>query len=262
MRVETIGDATLYCGDCLEILAALGKPESVASVVTDPPYCSGGFTEAGKKQAAGQGLRRETIQQIGWFSGDNMTTGGLVWLLRCVAVQANHLLRESGTLTAFTDWRMAGHLAPALESARFRYQNLIVWNKKNPGLGTGFRAQHELALHYAKGTPEYFDAHYGNVLDVGRVNASGREHQTQKPVELITAIVKVTSPVGGMVLDPFMGSGTTGVAAIANGRAFMGIEVDEGHFETACRRIEAATRAPRDLLQEPAPPATQSDLLA
>jgi site-specific DNA-methyltransferase (adenine-specific) len=247
-RKEVIGEATLYHGDCLETLADIGEANTIAAFITDPPYCSGGFTESAKKQAAGQGLRRETVKQIGWFAGDNMTTGGLVWLMRTVSVQAHFMLIDGGTLTAFTDWRMAQHLGPAMESARFRMQNLLVWNKKHPGLGTGFRPQHEMALHLAKGTPTYHDFHYGNVLDGGRVSAANREHQTEKPVDLITAIVRVTSPIGGMVVDPFMGSGTTGVAAIQTDRQFIGIEADAGYFDVACRRLEAAHRAPRSLI--------------
>lgn len=243
-----VGLATLYLGDSREILPTL---DSVQAVVTDPPYCSGGFTESAKKQAKGMGLRSETIRDAGWFAGDNMTTAGLSWLMSTIAGWCFSLLPDGGTFTAFTDWRMVGHLAPAIESARFRYQNLIVWNKGQAGLGTGFRAQHELAMHFAKGTPSYFSHSYGNVLSVSRVSAADREHQTEKPVDLIRSIVEVVTPVGAGVLDPFMGSGTTGVAAVRRGRKFMGIEIEPRYFDIACRRVAEAQRQSDMFLTEP-----------
>lgn len=258
MRQEQIGDATLYLGDCLEILPTLA---GVDAVVTDPPYCSGGFNEAGKKAAKGMGLRSETIREVGWFAGDNMTTAGIAWLLREVARFSYAALADGGTLTAFTDWRMVGHLAPAIESARFRHQNLVVWNKGAAGLGTGFRAQHELAMHFAKGTARYFDQSFGNVITVSRMPSAEREHQTEKPVDLMAALVRVTAPQGGTVLDPFMGSGSTGVACARLRRRFVGVEIEPAYFDIACRRIADAYRQ-RRLFAEPKPKAEQLEAFA
>jgi DNA modification methylase len=234
-----IGRAKLYLGDCRDILPTLPK---VDAVVTDPPYCSGGFNEAGKQAAKGMGLRSETIRDLGWFVNDNMTTAGLCWLMSSVAGWSRRILKEGGTFTAFTDWRMAGALAPAIEASGFRYQNLIVWAKPSAGLGRGFRAQHELALHFSNGTPEYHSASYGNVLTSPRVHSGDREHQTQKPIELMTKIVETVAGLGQTVLDPFMGSGSTGAAAVCMERNFIGCELDPANFETACRRIEDAQR--------------------
>lgn len=241
-RIEVIGNATLYLGDCREILPGLPK---VDAVITDPPYCSGGFSESGKQAAKGMGLRSETVRELGWFVNDNMTTAGLCWLMSNVAGWCRRSLKQGGTLTAFTDWRMAGHLAPAIESSGFRYQNLIVWAKPSAGLGTGFRAQHELALHFSNGTPVYHSASHGNVLTCSRVHSSSREHQTQKPVELMRKIVETVSGESQTILDPFMGSGSTGVAAIESARKFIGIELDPDYFDIACRRIEDAQRQQR-----------------
>jgi site-specific DNA-methyltransferase (adenine-specific) len=256
--IETIGDATLYLGDCREILPEL---ERVDAVITDPPYCSGGFSEAGKQAAKGMGLRSETIRETGWFVNDNMTSAGLCWLMGFVGGWCRRAVKTGGTLTAFTDWRMAVQLAPAIESSGWRYQNMLVWAKPNPGLGTGFRAQHELALHFSNGTPQYYSFNNGNVLSVSRVHTSDREHQTEKPVELIEAILETVTPIGGVALDPFMGSGTTGVAALKLGRKFIGIEIEPKYFDIACRRIEEAWKQPR-LFEEPKPKAEQLNLLS
>jgi DNA modification methylase len=80
-----------------------------------------------------------------------------------------------------------------------------------------------------------------NVLKAGRVSADEREHQTQKPIDLMEKLIRVVCAPDGVVLDPFCGSGATGCAAIKTGRRFIGIERDPEHFETACRRIAAVS---------------------
>jgi DNA modification methylase len=213
---------------------------SVDAVVTDPPYCSGGFSETSRKQAKGQGLRSETIRSEGWFTSDNMGTAGLVWLLRSVAAEAFRILRPASSMCVFTDWRQLVNVAPALESVGFRLSNIVVWDKGNAGLGQGFRAQHEMVLHLTKSGAKYHDCSTGNVLRVPRQSSATREHQTQKPVELMGRLVRVVAPVGGTILDPFCGSGSTGVAAANEGRGFVGIERSGEYCEIARRRIAEA----------------------
>lgn len=226
-------------GDCLELMKAL-PDGSVDAVITDPPYCSGSVSEASRTSAKGQGLRSGTIARLGWFVGDNMGTAGLVWLLRSVAVEARRLMKDTGSFLCFCDWRMVSALQPAIESAGLRFQNLVVWDKGNMGLGSGFRCQHEMILHFTNGSPEYHNRSISNVVKAKRVSAAEREHQTQKPVDLIEQLISVVTPDGGKVLDPFMGSGTTGVACANTGREFVGYEMSPDYFTIAQRRIEAA----------------------
>ena len=214
-------------------------------MITDPPYCSGSVSESSRSAAKGQGLRSETLTKFGWFVGDNMGTAGLVFLLRSVAFRAVELLAPSGSMLTFCDWRMVPNIAPAIESAGMRYQNMVVWDKGAMGLGAGFRAQHEIILHHTAGSPEYRDLGTANVIRAARVTAEEREHQTQKPVDLLQRLARVVTPAGGLVLDPFMGSGSTGIAAAAEGLRFVGIERDPKHFATACERIENAQRQER-----------------
>jgi DNA modification methylase len=238
-RVEHLPMATLYHGDALNVLWAI-PPIGAHALICDPPYCSGGFTESAKRQAKGQGLRSETLATAKWFGGDNMTTGGLQWLLRAIAVAfKGHAINAKATASYFADWRMISALAQAIESAGLRHQSMMIWDKGAAGLGTGFRSQHECILHFSIETPEYFSASYGNVLRAPRMSGE-KDHDTQKPVELMAKMIEVQSPIGGMVLDPFMGSGSTGVAAVRSGRHFVGIEHDPEHFETALRRIQEA----------------------
>jgi DNA modification methylase len=236
-RTETIGSAALYQGDAIDIMDTL---ERVDAIVTDPPYCSGSVSEASRTAAKGQGLRSENLTRFGWFVGDNMGTAGLVFLLRTMAFHATRILSPEGSMLVFCDWRMVPNLAPAIESAGLRYQNMVAWDKGAMGLGMGFRAQHEIILHFTAGSPKYHDLGTSNIVKAARVSADDREHQTQKPVDLMQRLLRVVCPPGGTVLDPFMGSGSTGVAAAAEKMRFVGIERDPKHFDTACERLRMA----------------------
>lgn len=227
---------TLYHGDALDMMDSLDE-SSIDALVTDPPYCAGGISESSRVSAAGQGLRSENLKRFGWFVGDNMGTAGLTFLLRSIAFEAQRVTRPTGSLVVFCDWRMLPTLAPAIESSGARYQGLVVWDKGALGMGAGFRNQHELAMHFTLGAPEYHDKGTPNVLRVSRVAKEEREHQTQKPVALLQRIIAVVAPVGGAVLDPFAGSGTTLVAAKAIGRRAIGIERDEAHCATTASRL-------------------------
>ena len=110
---------TVIHGDALQVMQ--GMPDAtIDAVVMDPPYCSGSVSEASRSAAKGQGLRRENINRFGWFVGDNMGTAGLVFLLRSVAFESIRLLRGSGSLLVFCDWRMVPNRAPAIGSASLR----------------------------------------------------------------------------------------------------------------------------------------------
>lgn len=235
-------------GDYLEVLPTLAEG-SVDAVITDPPYCSGAISEAHRTRAPGQGLRSENFRRFGWFVGDNMGTAGLAWLLRSLAVQCQRVVKRTGSLLLFCDWRMLPTLGPAVESAGLRYQGLIVWDKGSMGLGNGFRKQHELIMHFTFGAPKYHDASVGNVIRCSRVRAADRYHQTEKPVGLLAKLVAVTTPPGGAVLDPFAGSGTTGLACLQEGRDAILIEREPAYVEIIRRRLDAE-RQKAPLFQE------------
>lgn len=223
-------------GDCLQVMRDL-PDGSIDAVVTDPPYCSGSVSEASRSSAKGQGLRSENINRFGWFVGDNMGTAGLVFLLRSMAFESIRLLKKSGSMLVFCDWRMVPNLAPAIESAGFRYQNMIIWDKGSMGLGAGFRAQHEIVLHFTAGSPEYYNKGTGNVIKNKRVTSENKQHQTEKPIDLLAQLIQVVCPTGGVVLDPFGGSGSTAVAAESVGRSAICIERDITHCNTANHRV-------------------------
>jgi site-specific DNA-methyltransferase (adenine-specific) len=233
----------LFHGDCLEYMKTL-PAGSVDAVITDPPYCSGGYLEAQKNTKA-QGLRGATVAADGfeWFSADNMSTSGLVFLLRNMMVECRRILKPNRSVLMFTDWRMVPPLAPALESSGLRYRNMIIWDKGNAGLGVGFKPAYEVILEFTNGSTEYQELNGQNIIKVPRVHSSKKEHGAQKPIDLLSKLISVTTAQNSTVLDPFMGSGTTGVACMKSNRNFIGCELDPKYYSVAQKRIAEAEAA-------------------
>lgn len=225
------GAVTIYHGDTLNALAELGI--CVDAVITDPPYASGSRMEA-SKSSSGAMLR------AGRFADrpielDQMTTTGFVWLMRAVGQTCRQMLPDGGSFLSFIDWRQWPNLVGALETCNYRVQGMVVWDKGSMGLGNGFRAQHELVCHAAKGVPTIYDKSCGNVLRHGRVEPL--DHPSPKPEQIMQRLIEVVTPRAGLVLDPFMGSGTTLRAAKNIGRRAVGIEIEERYCEIAARRM-------------------------
>ena len=139
----------------------------------------------------------------------------------------------------FTDWRMWLYLFDLVEGAGLGVRNMIVWNKKSPGMGNGWRAQHELVM-FAHRTKPKWDNHkgYGNVIEATR---SGNElHPTQKPVEILEKLLDNTDWAEG-VLDTFGGSGTTLIAAESVGQPSYIMEMEPGFVDVIVRRYIKTT---------------------
>lgn len=242
----TIGNATLYCGDCLEILPTL---PSVDAVVTDPPYSSGGMVR-GDRMASTRSKYQSSDVRIEHpeFTGDNRDQRGFhawasLWLMHAIAIT-----RPGGIAVLFSDWRQLPTMTDALQSGGWVWRGIVPWDKVNARpMPNRFRAQCEFAVWGTNGprdfSPGGAEYHPGILREKPPANGQ-RQHSTQKPVGVMATLSKV-APVGGIVLDPFMGSGTTGVGAASVGRAFLGVEKDARYFDIACRRIEAAQRQGR-----------------
>jgi site-specific DNA-methyltransferase (adenine-specific) len=148
----------------------------------------------------------------------------------------HRLLKPGGHVLCFIDWRMMATLGDAIESADLRRSGLLVWDKTYFGMGSCFRNQHELILHFTKGvgTPP-LRKDTGNVLSFKPIRQG--THPTEKPVDLLARLINTVCPVGGVVLDPFFGSGSTGQAAIATMRQFIGCERERQYFDRAEARL-------------------------
>lgn len=215
-RIETIGDCTLYLGDCREVLPTLGK---VDAVVTDPPYGIG-FGEKHTKWSENRGVvlgdwDRETPDILPLL---DVGAHQIIW-----GGERFGLPVSRGWLT----WAKPD-AAPTFASTEFAWTNL-----DRP------------ARHFT--------------YAVGAVNAERVGHPTQKPLALMEWCLGFL-PDAETICDPFMGSGTTGVACVRMGRRFIGIERHEPYFNIACRRIEEAYKQPR-LFAEPKPSPKQEALL-
>ena len=227
-RVE-IGTSVLYLADFRDLADAgvFSDLTGHSAIITDPPYSSGGFQDAGK----GSGSIGSQVEHS--IAGDTYSTRGYLRLMRALG-QAFGACSEA---YLFTDWRMWIYTFDALEEAGFRVRNMLTWNKGNGGMGIKWRNQHELIAWGARGT---MGAGWGtgNVLDFPRTG--NKHHPTEKPVPLLAHLI--ASAGRGTVVDPFAGSGGTGVACaqLGNRFRFIGCEVDPVHFRTGCDRVEKA----------------------
>lgn len=229
MKVD-VGPHELHLGDTLEVMRGL-SPSRYDVVLTDPPFSSGTRREAARSLRGAMTRRADS-----WFGTDNLTTAGFEYLMRRCAMEWARVLKPGGHVLCFIDWRMSGHLSDVIESADLRKLSLLVWDKTFFGTGACFRNQHELILHFSKGAPSKpLRRDVGNVIPCKPIR--GGDHPTEKPVELLKTLLSVVCPPGGRVLDNFMGSGSSGVAAAEYGATFAGIERDPGHFTTATGRL-------------------------
>lgn len=225
MREEIIGNARLILGDCREVLPTLGK---VDAVVTDPPY---GMAFRSNHR----GVRYDAIA--------NDTEE---WpLLLAVGLPVSH------SRYVFCRWDDLRRVE--------RPKSAVTWVKNNWSMGDldhEHARQTELALFYP-GPAHFFPK--GRPTDVIEAARTGNDnHPTEKPVQLMAAIVRWTD---GVVLDPFMGSGTTGVACAKLGRSFIGIEIEPRYFDIACRRIEDAYKQADMFVSAPPEPVARQEAL-
>jgi DNA modification methylase len=222
-----LGDHRVLCGDSTST-EDVKRVGTAGLVVTDPPYCSGGFQEAGKKGGSVGTRGTELIHN------DQLSTRGYQALMRRVLELAGCSL-----CYVFTDWRMWISLFDVVEASGFGVRAMLVWDKGSPGMGRGWRSQHELIL-CGSGESQPFDPKraVGNVLQCSRTG--NVMHATEKPVELITTILTV-SDMHKEVFDPMLGSGTTLIAAEQLKRRCYGLEIEPRYCDVICRRWERLT---------------------
>lgn len=201
-----IGECKLYLGDCRDILSTLPKMDAV---VTDPPYGTAAIWTGGFSAAHGWGNSKfEQVLRNEWDA---------------VAPESDLLdaIRNASKQQVIWGGNYFG-LPPS--------RCWLIWNKPERGFTL---AEAELAWTNLDALVRVFDSSR---------HEAGREHPTQKPVALMRWCIEKTQ---GVVLDPFMGSGTTGVACVQLGRKFIGVEIEERYFQIACRRIEDAVKQGR-----------------
>lgn len=219
--------ATLYTGDALTVLRELPS-ESVDAVIADPPYSSGGITAADRtsQTARGKYVSSGAKHTLADFEGDQRDQRShaywsTLWLTECL-----RLTKPRGLCLVFTDWRQLPVTSDALQAAGWVWRGLVVWHKPGARPHKGrFANAAEYLVWGSKGhlgaQPEA--ACLPGVYSIASPRGDERVHITQKPLLLLRQLIGITGP-GATILDPFMGSGTTGVAAVLEGRRFVGIE--------------------------------------
>ena len=212
-------NVTLYLGDCLDILPTL-EAGSVDAVITDPPY--------GVTYQSNMGVGSGTIP----ITNDGTRLSLRLYRKIVPLLKATHILW-------FTRWDAWPDVWEIL-GQNFPVRGLLVWEKGSPGMGDLKHWGPSYELIASVGSGYLRGKRDGSVIKYNTVPPANRNHPTEKPIELLAYLIeKITDP-GDLILDPFMGSGTTGVAAVQLGRRFIGVEIDPTYFAIAARRIRQA----------------------
>lgn len=217
MRVETIGRATLYCGDSRELIATL---EGVDAVVTDPPYGLEDWNTRGTNAKRGQG---RDWKNLGRNANDKFDGHDCAeWDKPLTGEDVESLLNAGEHKIIWGGNYLLDHLP--------RTKQMFVWNKH-------IRNMHFNDCEIAW-TSQWREA--CRVFDYSPSAAGPKQHPTQKPLPLMKWCIGRLPDGTNSILDPYMGSGTTGVAAVTMGRTFYGIEREERYFDISCERIRKA----------------------
>jgi site-specific DNA-methyltransferase (adenine-specific) len=262
-RVERIGDATLYLGDCRDILPTLGACADIA--VTSPPYNMGlvpggngrgmyrpGANNKGGRFRDGYGLHDDAMEQGAYDDWQRAVLAETFAAVR-LAVFYNHRPRvEHGRL----------RVPLSFDYGDVPLRQIIIWDR-GTGIDVNLRSfctRQEWVLLFTHPGFLLVDHSASGMGDVWRLGAEYERlgHPAPFPVALPQRALEATGAASA--LDPFMGSGTTGVACARLGRSFVGIELEPKHFDLSCRRIEEAYRQPR-LFEEPRAKPVQPSLL-
>ncbi|QDU41262.1 Modification methylase DpnIIB [Maioricimonas rarisocia] len=238
-------DFRLYHGDAFHLGLRL-PPQTFDAVICDPPYCSGGTTAAARQRgpqvkycqnrdACGRpsfdGDERDQRSFLAWCT---------LWLTACrkASITGAYCL-------VFSDWRQLPIVTDAVQAGGWTWRGVIPWNKgrgaRAPHKGY-FRHQCEYAVWGTNGRvprPSHGGPFAGCLF--ATVRQSEKHHMTGKPTELMRELVQIVPP-GGLILDPFAGSATTGVAALLERRRFVGVEDSLAYCDIAARRLTAAQR--------------------
>lgn len=246
-RVEVIGDAVLIQADCRDVLDSVGI---VGCIVTDIPYplVAGGNT---------------TKEMGGKFAASAYDNSGSIIDCEIRPDEYLPLLSDampSGHAYFMVNNRHVANIENAALAAGFRFHNWLVWDKSTGTPNRWYMKNCEFTLFVFRGAAKYIND-CGSRQLIKCPNVLNGFHETQKPVALMEGYIGNSTDVREVVLDPFMGSGTTGVAAVQMGRKFIGIEMEPKYFDIACKRIEEAQRQGDMFIERPTAKPKQEALI-
>lgn len=236
----------IYHGDALRVLPTLDTA-TVDAVICDPPYNSGGRTSEDRRRGTIRdkyttGRRGDLVHELPEFPGDNRDqrswiTWCTLWLSECLRVTV-----PGGSLLMATDWRQLPAATDAIQAAGWIWAGIVTWVKprgrSRPTRG-GFWRQTEYFVWGTHGRLRTdHEVYLPGVIEAAAPGARERRHPTEKPLDLMRELVRIAPP-NGLILDPFAGSGTTGQAALEEGRRFLGVELSDHYHRIAEARLAA-----------------------
>ena len=240
---------TIHHGEALDVLRDM-EPGSCDVLMTDPPYSSGGMFRSdralepsakyrGWSQSA-DGSSRKPTAEYGSFGGDSRDQRSFMGWVSAWSFAAMRACHDGSSAFVFSDWRQLPAATDAVQCGGWTWRGIVVWDK---GVGRPMRGRFRNHLEFvawatAGAVGEGTDEYPSTLIAVPTVSSSEREHVTQKPVGLLTELMRVVpNSEGAVILDPFMGSGSTLAAAKYSGRKAIGIEIDERYCEIAAKRL-------------------------
>jgi site-specific DNA-methyltransferase (adenine-specific) len=241
------GTCVIYHGEALDVLSQLDTA-SADVLLTDPPYSSGGMFRSDRAKSpdtkyrgwsqAADGSSRKPTSDYGSFGGDSRDQR--TWMMWCGmwGGETLRVIRPGGNAFIFTDWRQLPATTDVVQLSGWVWQGLVVWDK---GVGRPSRGRFRNHLEYvvwaSHGAHDRSEHYPSSLIKVPTVSAAQREHVTQKPSELLAELIKVVGNSPHTNLDPFMGVGSTLVAARESGCRAIGVELDERYCEIAAKRL-------------------------
>ena len=216
----------LWYGDCLGLMKDI-PDGSIDLVVTDPPYKT---TSRGSSGGTGGILKEEINKRGKVFKHNDIEFNE--WLPELYRV-----LKDTGHAYIMSNNKNLKNMLMEIENVGFNIYKTLIWAKNSPITNMYYMDSHEYIIFCRKGKAKRINnCGTKSVLNVD--NPRNKVHPTEKPVELMEVLITNSSQEGELVFDPFMGSGTTGVACLNTNRNFIGIELDEHYFNIAKVRIE------------------------
>ena len=218
-------------GDCIDYLKNL-KDNSIDLIITDPPYK---ITARGHAGNSGGMLQKKISMSGQVFKFNNIDCSEY-------APEFYRILKDGSHCYVMTNHVNLIHMLNTFIGVGFHFIKSLIWDKGNKIMGQFYMSQYEYILFFRKGRGIKIN-HCGtsDILSVPnnklKDNYGKNLHDTEKPVKLMEILIDNSSQIGGTVLDPFMGIGSTGIAAVRNNRKFIGIEIDENYYSIAVQRI-------------------------
>ena len=232
----------LLCADTFDAMRSIANC-SCDALITDPPYCSGGLTAGDKQRDPVRKYEQSGTRRVRpSFGGEqkdqrSWTAWTTEWLRMC-----HRALKDGAPIAVFIDWRQLPALTDAIQMADFIWRGIAVWDKTECARPVRGRPRNQCefivwgskgAMPTGRSAPTIAGLHRQAVLQ------RDKHHLTGKPLSTMKWLCQL-APEKGLILDPFAGSGTTGVAALLSGRRFLGIEIEESYQQIALKRLDAA----------------------